>query len=821
MKFNYEDKELSSLTTDEVLNLTSLKKDNRSYKKKKNEYLGIVVKNTFTFFNILMFIIFVVLLICKKYFQTFFFLIVVANTLIAIIQEIRAKVLVNKLKLVNSNKVEVVRDNDEVILIEKEKVVLNDILVIKSGFQLVCDGVLLSGEAYVDESMLTGESNRILKKVGDSLYSGSIVTKGSGYMQATSVGDSCFVSNIEDKSKQKKTNKSMIFKTLNKLVKILTLILIPLSIWAFCNNLLVRPEGDLNNSFFDTNNYIANAISKTAGAVVSMIPNGLFLLTSIALAKGVIALARKKTLTNNLYSIENLARVDCLCFDKTGTLTTNKLVVNSIIYLNKEEKETNDELLATFCNSFKDANLTMLSLQNYFKDVDRTSLNMNISEINEFDNVKKCSSVVINNIKYIMGAPEYVYNLEKDKELNNKLETYKKEGHRVLLFINDETKEVISIIVIEEELRKNIKESIDWFYNNNVKLKVISGDNLDTVKVISKNVGIKDYDNGVSLKGVSIEETRKLALTYSIFTRVSPEQKEAIVEELIKNGHYVGMTGDGVNDLLALKSANCSIAMGEGSTATKSIADITLLDNDFNRLPYVVKQGRQVINNIQQSSSLFLSRTFFAIFITLLTNIMCYVTDISSMFTTNNYYLISICGIGIPGFLLALRPNDSLIKDNYVKKMMFEAIPGCLGMALVVICGIIMNYSGFYNEIAPIGNLSNELTHGLNTSLIIGMLFVNWTLLFIVSYPYNKWSVMIIVGVVFVALVYVFIPKFILKDHTYDVTGIDYSLMDFRLWMSVLIYLVLAPSVVASTLFLFRYILKKEDSKVKSKKVGV
>lgn len=804
MQFTYKSNKVQTLTDEEVYKQIASGNTNKTKLKKQHDYMNIVFRNVFTFFNILLFAIFIVLIICQRYFQTFFFVIVVLNTLIAIIQEIRAKKQIEKLKLVSDSKVEVVR-NDKKTSIDKEDVVLNDVLFIKSGQQIVVDGVLLQGEVFVDESMLTGEANDVHKKKEDLLLSGSYVIKGSGYMLTTKVGDETYISNLQNKTKKHKSINSSIFKTLNKLIKLITIILIPLAIWAFYNNYFLHPQGDFNTPILAFDNPLSYAISKTAGGVVGMIPSGLFLLTSVALAKGVISLARKKTLVNNLYSIENLARVDCLCLDKTGTLTTNKLTVENILYLSKDRNYVN--IMSNFVHNFADANLTMQSLQIYFN---KEYEHLNVSEVCEFDSISKCSKMKIENVEYILGAPEYVYDFKDNKYITNLLTKYRDGGKRILFFVekdNDKTK-LISVIIILEELRKNVKNTLEWFYKNEVNLKIISGDNLQTVQQIAKKVGFMEYKNGISLQNVNLEETRKLALKYSIFARVSPEQKEVIIDELKKHGSYVGMTGDGVNDLLALKKSDCAIAMGEGSQAAKSLADITLLDNDFNRLPFVVKQGRQVINNIQASSSLFLSRTFFSIFITFLTNILGLTMNVTSMFTTNNLYLISVCGIGVPGVLLALRPNDALIKKDFYKKMIFESFPGCIGMCFVVVVGLLMNYSNFFSGIAVIGNANDVLTCGLNTSIVIGMLFVNWTLLFIISYPFNKWSLMIILGVIIIAFIYVFVGPVVLKDKTYEISGIDVTTLNFNMWMSILIYLISVPVLVVSLLFLFRFLLK-------------
>ena len=785
------------LTSSEVSKQIEKGLVNRPPKKKVNPYVLIALKNTFTFFNMLLLFIAIVLFIVGRWSDTFFLAIVFANTAIGIIQEIKAQKKIKKLNIISQNKVCVIRDNKEVY-IEPSEVVLNDILFVKSGTQLCCDCEIIDNQCFVNESILTGESNEILKTIGQNLLSGTIVVRGYAYCRASKVGADTYASKLESKAKYYKPNESLIFKTVDKIIKYITLILIPLTIATFIQTFLKTESAELLGEM----GKITISTATTAGSVVSMIPSGLFLLTSIALAKGVISLSYKSTIVNNLYSIEYLARVTTLCFDKTGTLTTDKLLVNGIDFISNKE-ETKDIFL-NFIHAFKDANITMQCLQNHYKDVDYKKFE--ISNVEDFSSKTKSSSVTINGIKYTLGAPDYVYDFSAHPEFKNKLRGYQEQGLRVLFFVDDKNN-LLAFVKIEEEIRKDVTSTIQWFAKNDVKIKIISGDDLETVMAIAKRTGVPNYHNGISLKGKSIEETKNLAKRYTIFARVSPEQKLALVEELQRCGEFVGMTGDGVNDLLALKKANCSIALGEGNQATKTLSDIILMKSNFNALPSVVKEGRRVINNIQLSSSLFLSRTFFTIsftFLILIINLNPNL-DMSYPFVPRNLYLVSFCGIGAPSFLIAMQPNNDLVKPNFIKKMLMDALPGAISMLTIVMTWMLMKN----NNTLGIDFSDDVVNSGFITGIIITLLVSNLAVLGWISFPFKLGTMLVFLLVLVVGSIYIFAAPYLLGNLTYQISGINFLYMTKPVIIATAISVAIVPFVVVGLSLINKLLQKK------------
>ncbi len=658
-------------------------------KKHSKSYLKIILDNVCTIFNLLGLIVFVALLCIGDktkigdFFFVFFYL---ANISIGILQEVRAKRCIERLALLTTKNSLVVRDG-KLTEINTCDIVLDDIVKLGIGNQIPTDCKIVDGEIEVNEALLTGESVPVKKSCGDSLLAGSFVVSGTCYAQAVKVGKDNYVETLSAKAKQYKKPHSEIMSSLNTIIKVIFCIIVPITvIWLIKTTTLT---GD-----------IRQAIYMTSTPVIGMIPAGMFLLTSVALALGIIKLSRHNTLIQDLYSLEMLARVDTICFDKTGTITDGKMTVISVEQIAEHENSV-EQIMSSMLNSLGDNNQTAIALfnhfgqQSYFKH--KTVL--------PFSSARKLSAVTFENIgTYAFGAPEFVLREEKFKEIESKINYYAKQGLRVIVLahsekeiINDEIPNnfnTLSLIVIADNIREEAVTTVEWFKQNDVDIKVISGDNPITVSEVSKRVGINNAEKYISLEGVADEQIYEIANKYTIFGRVSPEQKAILVKALKQAGHVTAMTGDGVNDILALKESDCAITVASGSDATRSVSHIVLLDNNFNSMPQVVHEGRRVINNVQASSSLFLMKTLFTMLMAIITLVLPYMK--SYPYTLSNMFMFEVFIIGIPSFFLSLQPNDQRVKGNFITYIIKHTIPSALIMILSIIiiefCRVNINY---------------------------------------------------------------------------------------------------------------------------------
>jgi len=642
--------------------------------KNTKTYKSIIFGNIFTFFNLLCFLVAAALISVGAWADCFFLVIVVANTLIGIIQEIKAKKTIEKISLVSSPTAMVIRDKIET-KIPVSELVLDDIILLQTGKQICADSIVMEGSVEVNESLLTGESVAVKKVKGDILYSGSFVVGGKCYARVDRIGNDTYTAKLAAQAKQYKKPKSELMGTLNIIITIIGVIIIPLSILMFLNNYeLLGKE-------------IAPTVKQTAGSMIGMIPSGMFLLTSMALAVGVIKLAKKRTLVQDLYSIEMLARTDVLCLDKTGTITDGTMKVSNVIQIKTDLKHTLDHLIGSMLTALDDNNQTSRALITHFG----YSKELTATHVLPFNSTRKMSGVSFSNGEtYVFGAPEYVLKT-KNAQVDNLVKTYASKGFRVLLFaecdgnLKDDKiptkREPIAIVVIEDHIREDAPETIAWFKENGVDIKIISGDNPITVSEVSRRVGVENSDKYISLEGLSQQQVIDAADKYTIFGRVSPEQKCILVKALKAKGHKVAMTGDGVNDILALKEADCSVAMASGSEATRLVSNLVLLDSNFSSMPSVVAEGRRVINNIQKSSSLFLMKTIY----TILLSIFCLIVKTDYPFSTRQVLLLEILVIGIPSFVLALQPNNEKIKGKFITNLLSKSLPGALILFINVI----------------------------------------------------------------------------------------------------------------------------------------
>ena len=635
--------------------------------KNTKSYSSIFISNIFTFFNLLCFLIAAALILVGSFNNLFFMLILLGNLTIGIIQEIKAKKTVEKITLVTSPTAKVIREG-RTVEIKTNEVVLDDVLIYEFGNQICTDSIILKGEIEVNESLLTGESVSVKKKKGALLLAGSYVTSGKCIAKAEKVAEENYTSKLTIKAKKYKKPESELLSSLRLIIKVVGFIIIPLSVAIYFNN----------SSIIGSD--IKLLVTKTAGSIIGMIPAGLFLLTSLALAVGVIKLARKKTLVQDLYGIEMLSRASVLCLDKTGTITDGTMAVKQIKMLSK--KEDLNEIMSSYLASMTTQNQTFSALQNYFG----TEKTMSTEKVLEFNSSKKYSAVEFSNGKtYILGAPEFVYK-NRDKKISEYVASFTKEGFRVLMLCESEEKidknnipkvsTPVCLIAIEERIRKEAKDTIAWFNNNGVQVKIISGDNPVTVSEISKKVGVIGSEKYISLEGLTKQQVIESAKEYNIFGRVSPEQKQILVKALKNMGHKVAMTGDGVNDILALKEADCSISVASGSEAARNVSHLVLLDSNFLNLPAVVQEGRRVVNNIVNSASLFLMKTLF----TFLLTIFCLIININYPFIPNQVLLLEFFTIGIPSFFLALQPNSNKVEGKFLNKVAIKSV--CFGLLL-------------------------------------------------------------------------------------------------------------------------------------------
>ena len=666
----------------------------------------IVIDNVFTFFNLLNLVLAILIIIVKSYENALFMGIVISNTVIGIIQEVRAKKTIDKLSLVSASKAKVIRESKEVE-VNTEDIVLDDIIKFSSGDEISVDSIVLKGSVEVNESLLTGEVDEILKVEGDTLLSGSFIVSGTCYAKADKVGEHSYASKITKEVKKRKKVNSEIMKSLDKIIKYIAIIIVPIGLILFLKQMYV-----LNYGF-------KKSIVSTVAAIIGMIPEGLYLLTSISLAVSVIRLGRKKILVQELHCIETLARVDMICLDKTGTITEGKMEVREIIILDDKYNDENiNKIIGAITHTLDDENSTFNSLRRYFKE----NPNWEYKNKVPFSSERKWSGVSFKEEgSFVIGAPEFVLN-EKYISIKNKVEEYSSKGYRVLLLSKynkylandklDDDIEKIALIIIEDKIRDNVEKTFEFFEKQGVKIKVISGDNPVTVSEIAKTAGIKNADKYVDASTLNNKDDINIAVDkYTVFGRVRPEK-----------GHTVAMTGDGVNDVLALKDSDCSIAMASGSDAARRTSQLVLTDSNFKSMPSVVKEGRRVINNIEKSASLFLVKTIYSFLLSILYLIIMKPYP----FVPIQLTLISTLTIGIPSFFFALESNNNRIKKGFLRNIIKRALAGALTIVINILCIVFISYKINIPQ-SQVSSISAILTG-----------FTGLVILYRVSIPFNS-----------------------------------------------------------------------------------
>ena len=695
-RFNPSIKE--GLSSKQVEDRKEAKLVNKSKKAFGKSYTEIIVTNVFSFFNVLLYLIAAVLIYTtirtheiKILWGLFFLVVLVANTAIGLYEDISARRLLSKLRLITQAKAVVIR-NGQREEIPTEEVVLDDILYIEKDSQICVDGIVLSGEVSVNESLITGESINVYKNINDEVYSGTYVTSGNAYIRADKVGVDCLANSLQSKANKFKRSPSEILRSLNRMFIVIGATVIIMGIFMLVTFIA---QGKFSND-----QLIVTSVRSITGSMVAMIPSGLYLLTSTALAVGVINLAQKKAQIQDFYSVEMLARVDTLCVDKTGTITDGNLVVkNTVIFDPKIKQEYVAQAIANVLNATNDNNSTAIALKKEFDYQLSTAVKVALP----FSSENKYSGATFTGGKtFIIGAPEFLA-IKNKASILKKCEEYTKQGLRVIVLAegNKEIKDnkytgelvALAMIIIKDHVREDAFETFKWFAENGVDIKVISGDNAQTVSAVAVEAGIKNAINFISLEGMSIEEVKEVATRYTVFGRVTPEQKEALVIALKKAGKTVAMTGDGVNDILALKRSDCSIAMASGAEAARNVSHIVLLDSNFARLPAVVDEGRRVVNNLQRTASLFVTKTIFAFALTLvftLASIIARDSSIQYPFVTNHLYLWELVTSGFAAFFLALEKNNERIEGRFLSNVFKKAVPAAsiLLAAVFIIFGL-------------------------------------------------------------------------------------------------------------------------------------
>lgn len=700
----------------------------------------IVISNVFTYFNLIFLVITILLIMVGSFRNLTFLPIIIGNTVIGIVQEIRAKKTLEKMSLLNAPRADVIR-NGSVKQISTEELVKDDVILLTAGKQICADAVVISGNIQVNESLLTGEADEVEKTEGSTLMSGSFVVSGECYARLEKVGNESYISklSLEAKSMGGKEQSEMI-RSINLIVKWVGIVIIPIGLILFWQSHFVNGES------------ITKSVTSTVAAIIGMIPEGLYLLTTVALALSTMKLARKKVLLHDMKSIETLARVDVLCVDKTGTITEPDMKLKEIFLCKNSGADgtqtalTLDELkslILDYANASVDNNATMLALKAYAAEAltnNTSALHRTTVSQQAFSSSLKYGSVTFSDGTYLLGAPEFIMH-EDFARIEEEIIPYADKGDRVLLFARYDGENVengingsvtpLGFVALANPIRENAVKTFEYFKSQGVAIKVISGDNPRTVSRIAIQAGIESAESFVDAATLDTEDKIADAVNkYTVFGRVTPKQKKQLVKALQAKGHTVAMTGDGVNDILAMKDADCSVAMASGSEAAAQAAQVVLLDSDFAHMPDVVYEGRRVVNNIQRSASLFLVKNIFSLLLSLFSVILMVTYPLEPAQVS----LISMFTIGVPGFLLALEQNKDRIKGHFITNVMLKALPGGLtdviAVGALVVCGEVFCISD-----ASIGTIA---------TLVLSV--VGFMILFKISEPLNGMKYAVIIG---------------------------------------------------------------------------
>ena len=687
----------------------------------------IVKSNVFTYFNLVFAIIAVLLSIVGAWRDMLFLPIIVANTCIGIIQEVHSKKVLDKLSILNAPQSVVIRDGKKA-KISADKLVLDDVVEFTAGSQIPADAKVIDGELQVNESLITGESDEITKRAGDQLLSGSFVVSGKAYARLEKVGKDSYISKLTlQATKSKKGEQSEMIRSLDYLIMVMGIIIIPIGIALFVQSFIYN-EGTLHDS-----------ITGMVAAIIGMIPEGLYLLSSVAMAVSSVRLAQKKVLIHDMKCIETLARVNVLCVDKTGTITEPGMHVYEVELLDGVDEDATTKILADVVHAQNRDNATMEALQAHFTE----NGGMHAKEVFSFSSETKFSGAIMEDGKsYVIGAPEFVLRSQFE-EYQEQIAEYSSKGYRVLVFGEYEgtltkkplTEPVVPMgfVMLANPIRKGAKETFTYFAENEVEIKVISGDNPLTVSVIAKEAGIANAERYVDASVLKTKSDYYNAVEeYTVFGRVTPNQKRMLVQALKAHKKTVAMTGDGVNDVLALKDADCSVAMASGSDAASNVSQLVLLDSDFSRMPSVVAEGRRVVNNIERTAALYIVKNIFSMLLAVFSVILL----LDYPLEPTQVSLISMFTIGIPSFILALEPNKNPIRGHFLTNVLVKALPAGL-TDFIVVSGLVIFCREFSVDLDC-----------LSTSCTILVAIVGFMILYRIAKPMNVGHIIMMIGVI-------------------------------------------------------------------------
>lgn len=659
------------LSDEEVQERISQGKVNGVSKPASKSYGQIVKDNVCTLFNLLNFLIFIALVLVQAWSNLVFILIIIANALIGIYQEIKAKKLVDQLSILTKPTITVVRNGKHVV-VDINEIVLDDILVLESGNQVCNDATVIRGMIEANESLLTGESDPINKPIGGHLLSGSSVVSGKCYARVKNVGDDNYATTLVKQAQQVKEQNSELLDSMKKVTKVTTFMIIPLGIILFIEALWLRQD------------VLFEAVVSSAAGLLGMLPKGLVLLTSVSLANGVARLANRKVLVQDLYSLEILSHVDVLCLDKTGTITNGKMKVEKVFTLGTNDAFDINEVMGSYLKCSDDNNATFQAMDDYFSENDKYTHTKKIP----FSSLRKWSAIEFKDLgTIVVGAAEKIMAGKVPDEITNLM----LEGMRALAigFTTETVKDdqplpklqPLMAVILSDTIRENTKETLAYFHQEGIEAKIISGDNVNTVMAIAKKAGVLNYDRCIDMSTVSDDQIQEAVRKYTVFGRVTPSQKKEIVEALKADGHHVAMTGDGVNDLLALKEADCSIAIADGSDASKQISQVVLLNSDFTCLPDVLLEGRKVVNNVTRVAGVFFIKTIY----TVLLSIFCVLTNTPFPFIPLQITLIDLLIEAMPSFMTIFEGDTKKITGKFLPKVFSKATGNALAIVILFI----------------------------------------------------------------------------------------------------------------------------------------
>lgn len=712
--------------------------------KKSKSALSIFLENTFSFYNLLFIIVliaYVFVYVKEKQlsFTNFSFAIpFLLNYILANIQELRTKTLIDRLSILQTPIVNVIRDGEQTTIVSKD-IVRDDILILGIGNQIPVDCTIIDGFVEVNESFITGEAIPVKKDINSKLYSGSFITSGTCYVRVDKIGKDSYAQSLTSEAKKYKKSQSEIMSVLNWIVRVSGLLIIPI---AFGIAIINYSQGD-----FEATSVITYVTSRTGSVILGMIPAGLILLTTIALSLGVGRLAKRQTLIQDKYSLEMLARTNMLCLDKTGTLTDGRMNFEELVVFDEESGYDYNDIIGSMEAVLKDTNQTAYALRAQFIP----KVEYKAETIVPFSSDRKYSAVTFENLgTFILGAPEFILK-KKDKKIKDTVDKISFLGKRVILLahtddplkdnVMDNNPKALALVILSDNIRPEAIESIKWFKQNDVAIRIISGDNPITVSEIAKKAGVEKAQNWISLEGLSSKQIASIADKYTVFGRVTPEQKAQLINIFKRTGNTVAMTGDGVNDILALKQADVAITVASGTDAAKAVSQIVLADNNFNSLPYVVREGRQVINNLQRSASLYLMKT---LFITLLA-LISIISRTPFPFESENLVILEMVVIAFGSFILSVQPNEDRVKGNFLITILSNAIPGAL----------IMLFDVYIVKLLSIIPVFSDIKEYITTLQVVSFTFGGALYLYHISKPINFNRGLLVVSVYAILIIWI------------------------------------------------------------------